>query len=163
MVLPQTETILILVLEKSKVLLVLFITLSAQILRLSDPFSLVHVVLNVNKTKKMIFDFRRSAKFHEPLVIHNHTIQHVTEYKYLGTVIHNKLKWNKNSQILCGKANQRLHFLRKLKEFHVDNSILVVFYKSLIQSILTCTFSLICNFGNLSKENVHELEQSPSA
>ncbi len=116
-----------------------------------------HLVLNVNKTKEMIYDFRRSAPNQEPLAVHNHVIQQVTEYKYLGTVIDNKLKWSSNTHMLCGKANQRLYFLRKLKEFNVDNRILVLFYRSLIQSILS--FSFISNFGNLSKENVHKLER----
>ena len=105
----------------------------------------------------MIFDFRCLAAGVEPLVIHNHPIEQVSEYKYLGTVIDSKLNWNTNSQLRSSKANQRLYFLRKLKEFHVDIMILNLFYQSLIQSILT--FCLICNFINLSKQNVKKLER----
>ena len=47
--------------------------------------------------------------------------------------------------------------LRKLKEFRVDNTILVLFYRSLIQSIVT--FNLACFCGNLSKENMKKLER----
>ena len=42
---------------------------------------------------------------------------------------------------------QRLYFLRKLKSFKVDHLILQMFYKSVVQSILT--FCLICVFGNM--------------
>ena len=70
------------------------------------------IVLNVKKTNEMIFDFRRSAAVDESLVIHNHPIEQVSEYKYLGTVIDSKLNWNTNSQLFSSKANQRLYFLR---------------------------------------------------
>ena len=111
-----------------------------------------NLILNVQKTKEIIFDFRRSSHSHEPITIHGHPIEQVPEYKYLGTIIDKKLNWNPNSQVLAGKANQRLYFLRKLREFRVDNTILVLFYQSLLQSILT--FSLVCMYGNQSNENV---------
>lgn len=117
-----------------------------------------HLVLNVQKTKEIILDFRRSLHSHEPITIHRHPIEQVPEYKYLGTIIDNKLNWNSNSQVLAGKANQRLYFLRKLREFRVDNTILVLFYQSLLQSILT--FSLVCMYGNLSNENVKKLDRA---
>lgn len=87
-------------------------------------------VLNVRKTKEIIFDFRRTYKptSHEPLIIHNRPIDQVSDYKYLGTVIDNKLKFARNSEVVSRKANRRLYFLRKLWEFGVDNRILILFF-----------------------------------
>ena len=84
-------------------------------------------------------------------------VERVNEYKYLGTVIDDKLNWNENSKVLYGKANQRLFFLRKLRKFNVDRNILTLFYRSVVQSILT--FCIICNFGSLSQSNKGKFER----
>ena len=48
----------------------------------------------------------------------------VTSYKYLGTIVDDKLKFTENAQAIVKKGQQRLYFLRKLKSFSVDNSII---------------------------------------
>ena len=45
------------------------------------------------------------------------------------------------------KLNQRLFFLRKLYSFRIDNTILDMFYKTIVQSVLS--FNLVCVFGNI--------------
>ena len=95
------------------------------------------LVLNVKKTKEMIFDFRRDRKHIEPIEIHNETVDIVTEYKYLGTCIDNQLNWKSNTKTIFKRANQRMYFLRKLKSFKVDDTILKLFYQSTIQSVVT--------------------------
>lgn len=35
---------------------------------------------------------------------------------YLGTVVDDKLHWNRNTETIYSKASQRLYFLRKLKK-----------------------------------------------
>ena len=46
----------------------------------------------VKKTKEMIFDFRSKLTPHVPTVINNSEVEVVGTYKYLGTVIDDKLK-----------------------------------------------------------------------
>ena len=105
--------------------------------------------LNVSKTKEMIVDFRKNVPDeHVPLTIHGDVIEQAKEYKYLGTTITNRLDWSINVHATQKKANQRLFFLRQLKKMHLDNTLLVLFYKSIIQSILL--FNLICFHGNLT-------------
>ena len=58
-------------------------------------------------------------------------------FKLLGSFIENDLKWNKNCEKIISKARQRLYFLRKLKSFHVNKSILMNFYIYIIQSVIT--------------------------
>ena len=55
------------------------------------------------------------------------------------------------------KCQQRLYCLRKLRSFNVDNTILSMFYKSCIQSVLT--FSFICWFGNVSQKDKNSLQR----
>ena len=72
------------------------------------------------------------------MVINGVEIEIVTEHKYLGTYIDNQLKWNINTHKLCStKAKQRIYFLRKLKLFNIDHDIMMLFYYSVIQSVVT--------------------------
>ena len=113
-----------------------------------------HLSLNTSKTKEMIFDFRRDNTQHEPLRIHGNAIEQVHEYKYLGTIIDDKLSWKENCKSIQTKSNQRMFFLRKLKKFQIDRTILTLFYQSIIQSVIT--FNFICTFGNMSNEQKGE-------
>ncbi|KAJ8050557.1 RNA-directed DNA polymerase from mobile element jockey [Holothuria leucospilota] len=108
--------------------------------------------LNVMQTKEIIMDFRKNkANGHMPVVIHGSVVEQVPEYKYLGTRITNNLDWSSNTIAAQKTANQLMFFIRQLKKIHLDNTLLVLFHKSIIQSILT--FNLICCYGNLTKAN----------
>ena len=76
----------------------------------------------------------------------------VTNCKYLGTIIDNKLDWSPNTDACCKKVNQRMYFLRKLKQFQVDKKILVHFYHIIIQSVMY--YNQVCNFGNSKKADM---------
>ena len=116
-----------------------------------------YLQLNVSKTKEMIFDFRRKVERHQPLVLHGKEVQRVGEYKYLGSTITNTLDWTKNTQVHYKKANQRMYFLRTLNNLHVDKTIQVLFYQSLIQSVLT--FNQVCYYGNGTQANRDRLDR----
>jgi hypothetical protein len=113
--------------------------------------------LNVKKTKEIIFDFGKNAFHHDSVNINGADVDKVEEYKYLGCIIDDKLNWSKNTELICSKANKRMYFLRKLKEFRVDNTILRLFYQSVIQSILK--FCMVCWFSSLSVKQVNSLER----
>ena len=96
--------------------------------------------LNVKKTKEMIIDFRTTNRHvPDPLIINNEPIERVHTYKYLGMIIDDQLKGDANTDMVYKKCNQRLHFARVLRNMHVDTSILNLFYKSTLESIL-CFF-----------------------
>ena len=109
------------------------------------------------KTKEIIFDFRKNNTQYEPLRIHGEIIEQVHEYIYLGTVIDDKLCWRGNCLTIQRKTNQRMFFLRKLKKFHVDRTIWTLFYQSIIQSVMT--FNSICTFGNLTNEQKGKMDR----
>ena len=109
------------------------------------------------KTKEIIFDFRKIKNVLTPLTIKNVDVEIVDEYKYLGTHIDKNLNWNTNIQKICGKANQRLYFLRKLRSFRVDRDIMLLFYQSVIQSVIT--FCCIVWFNSLTNKNMKKLQR----
>ncbi|KAL0174662.1 hypothetical protein M9458_030630, partial [Cirrhinus mrigala] len=67
--------------------------------------------LNVSKTKEVVMDFRRNSVDHPPLTIDSSAVER--------------------------KAQQRLHFLRRLKRASLPPPILTTFYRGTIESVLT--------------------------
>ena len=113
---------------------------------------------NVGKTKEMVIDFRTSNQTDIPtLTIGGADVERVQEYKYLGTIIDNKLNFNSNTDLINSKCQQRLYFLRKLRSLDVSTSVLRTFYCSFIESVLTCSF--ICFYGGLSVQNKNKLNK----
>ena len=94
----------------------------------------------------MIVDFSKYPNSFLPVNIKGDNVDVVEEYKYLGNIIDHKLKGNLNVSQIYKKCNQRLYFLRMLKNVKVDNTILTLFYSSIIQSVLT--FCISSWFGN---------------
>ena len=74
----------------------------------------------------------------------------------MGTTITNTLKWDVNAEIIAKKAQQRMFFLRQLKKFRVNKTILTQFYQAAIESVLT--FSITVWFGSANIHNKNMLE-----
>jgi len=70
-------------------------------------------------------------------------------YKYLGTIIDNKLSWSLNTNSIFSKCQQRLYFLCLLRSFGIDNTILNLFYSSVIQSVVS--FNIIVWWSSAGK------------
>ena len=105
------------------------------------------LVLNVSKTKEIVIDFRTKPSPIQPLVIKGEAVERVHEYKYLGTILDDKLDWTLNTDAIVSKGNQRLHFLRKLRSFDVSRTIIQLFYKATLESVLT--FNSLCHYNQL--------------
>ena len=92
--------------------------------------------LNVSKTKEMVIDFRTNKCIPDSIIISDSPVERVHSYKYLGVVINDKLSWSDNVDLVMSNLNYRLYCLRKLKSFDVERTILSLFYRSVISSIL---------------------------
>ena len=53
--------------------------------------------MNVSKTKEMIIDFRSGVHHPNPVNVMGQNIEIVHSYKYLGTIIDDKLRWDENT------------------------------------------------------------------
>ena len=91
------------------------------------------------------------------MCINGDNVENVKEYKYLGTIFDYKLNWSANTDAVIKKCQQRLHFLRKLRSFNVNERVLSLFYRCFVESILT--FSFQCWYGSLSLVNKSRLEK----
>ncbi|KAK0155323.1 hypothetical protein N1851_002332 [Merluccius polli] len=63
-------------------------------------------------------------------------------FRFLGTIISQDLKWELNISSLIKKAQQRMYFLRQLKKFNLPRTMMVHFYSSIIESILTSSITI---------------------
>ena len=86
-----------------------------------------YLLLNVNKTKEIIFDFRVNKNPIMPISIKGEYVEIVDSYKYLGITIDNKLEWDLHATNVHSKMSQRLFCLRKLNYFHIDKALLFLF------------------------------------
>ncbi|KAK0137857.1 hypothetical protein N1851_025939 [Merluccius polli] len=86
----------------------------------------------------MIIDFRRKPYSVPPSLIDDQAVEVVHQYKYLGTIIDDKLTFDANTDAVCAKDHQRISFI-------------LLF----IESVLT--FSFICWFGSLTLKNRNQL------
>ena len=115
--------------------------------------------LDVKKTKEMLIDFRKVPTVASDLFIDGVKVEKVTEYKYLGTVLDNKLNFNKNTDFIHKRCQPRMFCLQKLRSLNVNAAVLQTVYRSCIESILI--FSILCWFGGLnvkSKNVVNKVE-----
>ncbi|KAL0155955.1 hypothetical protein M9458_050218, partial [Cirrhinus mrigala] len=104
--------------------------------------------LNVSKTKEVVMDFRRNSADHPPLTIDSSAVERVSSTKFLGVHITEDLTWTTNTMSLSKKAQQRLHFLRRLKRASLPPPILTTFYRGTIESVLTSCITVW--YGNCS-------------
>ena len=97
-----------------------------------------NLLLNRKKTQEIIVDFRRKKKSTvSPLRIDGECVERVASFLFLGVHIQEDLSWEINTKVILKKAQQRLHFLRILKKYQPKRKLLVSFYRSTVESILT--------------------------
>ncbi len=65
----------------------------------------VHLKLNVLKTKEMVFDFRLRNNAVLPLTINGQDIENVQCFKFLGTTISATVKWEDNLRGIVKKSH----------------------------------------------------------
>lgn len=105
----------------------------------------------------MFVDFRKNPPSLPPVSFNSQSVEVVHQYKYLGTIIDDKLTFEHQVDALCTKAHQRMYFYRKLRNFRVDSTFMRMFYSCFIESVFT--FSFICWFGALSLKNKKHLQR----
>ena len=110
-----------------------------------------NLVLNTAKTKEMIIDYRKKKTVMQPLSINGVCVETVSSFRFLGVEIEDNLTWSVNTTTIIKKAQQRLYFLRVLRNHHLTQQLLVSFYRCCIESILTycmCVWFSSCTAAN---------------
>jgi hypothetical protein len=71
------------------------------------------------------------------IIINDSPVAIVSQYKYLGCVVDNKLSFEDHVITHVKKANKQLYFVRVMNNIQVDRNIVTLFYNSTISSVLT--------------------------
>ena len=116
------------------------------------------MLLNVSKTKELVFDFRKAGKIHDPIIIKGEEVERVTCYKYLGVVFDQNLDWVENSTKVQKKVNQRIHFMNKVSKFHIDTKILALFFESCVMSVMN--FCITAWGGNIRLKQKQTMDRA---
>ncbi len=90
--------------------------------RIRDWTKEKQIKLNVDKTKNIIFNFSKNSQFTTDIELDGKVIETVKETKLLGTVITDKLDWNRNTEKIDKEANKRMVFLHKSSKFTCNKS-----------------------------------------
>ena len=98
-----------------------------------------------------MFGGGRISQTREPILINNQEVEILKSFKNLGTVLDERLSFCEHVDYVYKRAQQRLFLLRKLKSFDVRQHILQLFYRCLIESVLS--FNVITWYGNVSGKN----------
>ena len=114
-----------------------------EVLQLINWCDINNLHLNVNKTKEITVDFRKNRKPHTPLTINGSAVESVKSTTFLGVHITDDLTWTTNTTSLVKKAQQRLHFLRRMRRANLPPSAHTTFYRGAIESILTSSLCLV--------------------
>lgn len=93
------------------------------------------LIINAKKTKEFIFGLPESL-YPPPVIINNTDIEQVFSYKYLGIHVDAALSWSAHIDYICGKMQQRIYFLRRLRSFGTSKSILLLFFQFIVPSVM---------------------------
>ncbi|KAJ8364924.1 hypothetical protein SKAU_G00137550 [Synaphobranchus kaupii] len=83
--------------------------------------------LNKLKTQEMVVDFRRKKTDILPLYIDGGCVERVSVFRFLAVHLEDDLSWRSNTTAIVKKAQQRLYFLRILRNYQLRQELLVSF------------------------------------
>jgi hypothetical protein len=117
--------------------------------------------LNVKKTKNMIFNFSKKHQFTTKLNVDNANIEMVSETALLGTVLTDKLTWDRNTEELTKKGYKRMQLLNAAAAFTNNRQELKDIYLTFVRSIVEQ--SAVVWHSSLSVRNRKDLERIQKA
>ncbi|KAI4877530.1 hypothetical protein NFI96_027121, partial [Prochilodus magdalenae] len=99
----------------------------------------------------------RSRPSQQPISIKGVDVEVVRSYRYLGVHLDERLDWSVNTDIVYKKAQSRLYFLRRLGSFGICQKLLLMFYQSVVASVLF--YAVVCWGGSISKRDAGRLDR----
>uniref|UniRef100_A0A3P9HUL5 Reverse transcriptase domain-containing protein n=1 Tax=Oryzias latipes TaxID=8090 RepID=A0A3P9HUL5_ORYLA len=128
-----------------------------EVLKLSRWCQANNPILNTTKTKEIILDFRKNRADPPPLYINENCVERVHSFTPLGTNISADLTWSNNTMAVIRKTQQRL-YLRRLRKNNVSQELLVTFYRSTIESILSyCITVWFSHCTEAERQSLHRV------
>lgn len=89
-----------------------------------------------------MINFQKCSAVPMPLYINGDCVERVPVFRFLGTYISVDLSWAINTTTVVKKSQQRLYFLRILRQNHLQQKLLVSYYHCSIKSVLMYCISV---------------------
>ena len=105
----------------------------------------------------MIFNFTKKYQFTTKLSVNNVNIEIPKETKLLGTVISEKLTWDRNTEEITKKAYKRMQLLHVAANFTASKKDLKTIYFTFIRSVLEQSAAVW--HSSLTNKNRSDLER----
>lgn len=108
--------------------------------------------LNVAKTKYMIIGNKKTKDMQNTLFINNSPIERVTEMKYLGIQIDEKLNFSKNCEHMEKKVAKKIGFMQRSCKY-VKRQYKITVYRTIVEPHFTYCASIVflCTATDLGK------------
>ena len=87
--------------------------------------------LNIAKTKYMVFHTSKRNVIYPNLKVNNNNIERVTEFNFLGVILHSHMTWNKHINHISMKIARSIGILYRLRNVYPE-SVLVTIYNTLV-------------------------------
>lgn len=100
-----------------------------------------NLILNEEKTRELVFDFRRNVRDIESIKVNEKVIVRTNECKYLGITIDDKLMMGKHVAEVRKKLQKRMFVIKKLKGTGISRRLVTVSYISFVESL--------CRYGHV--------------
>ncbi|XP_060782740.1 solute carrier family 23 member 1 [Neoarius graeffei] len=101
-----------------------------------------NLILNVDKTKEMVIDFRRAGKHHHTsLQINGTAVERASSVKFLGVHLADNVTWTSNTTAAIKRAQKQLHPLQRLRKAGLPTVHLTIFYRGTTENTLTYSFT----------------------
>ncbi|XP_013865709.1 leucine-rich repeat-containing protein 16A-like [Austrofundulus limnaeus] len=115
------------------------------------------LILNTDKTKEIILDFRKNPPPLQPLIIRGSEVERPDSHRFLGLQVTSDLSWALNTEVAVKKAQRRLYFIRLLRKAGLSSRPLTQAYRGLTESILTTSIT-VC-YGNTTQAERKALQR----
>lgn len=113
--------------------------------------------LNTTKTKELIIKFRRKRLMEPPPILINGTCMEKITFKFLGVLMSDDLTWICNTTAIIKKKLSIGFISWLLKRDNLEEKLLVTFYRSAIESILT--YSITAWYANCTEMDKKALQR----
>ena len=105
--------------------------------------------MNIAKTKYMVFHTSKRNVIYPNLKVNNNNIERVTQFNFLGVILHSHMTWNKHINHISMKIARSIGILYRLRNVYPE-SVLITIYNTLI---LPHFHYCLLLWGSVVKEN----------
>ena len=126
---------------------------------IKEFIDLQHMKINQEKSKIMVFNMTKNWQFPPEMGFDSQIyLECVREFKILGIIVSDDLKWSQNTSYITERAMSKIWTIRRMKNLGLSNDILIDVYTKEMRSILE--FGAPIWTGGLSDIDSNKIEKT---